>query len=382
MRIAVDAARALRPERTGTERYAWEILRHLLRLPQAAAHRWRLYVDAADAAEQLARDEAGPLGRASVELCYLPPRRLWTHYALARAVRGDKPDVLFVPSHVVPFLPRLLLGALPRTVVTIHDLGYRYEPEAHTRAQRLYLDWSTRWSVRAAARVIAVSHATADDLRRFYQVPQRKITVVHEAAAPAPALDAAAVQEARVRYGLDRPYALYVGTIQPRKNLARLLDAYACLEARGGADFDLVLAGKAGWLSDDIYAKAAALGNRVRFPGYVPEADRAALMQGALFFTFPSLFEGFGLPVLEAQTMGVPVLTSENSSLPEVAGDAALLVDPTDVDAIADAMLRLSRDAGLRAALIEAGHANVRRFSWEKAARETLAVLEAAARGA
>ncbi len=176
-------------------------------------------------------------------------------------------------------------------------------------------------------------------------------------------------------------YALYVGTLQPRKNLARLLDAYALLVRREAIDWDLVIAGGLGWLGEPFPRQAERLGlaDRVHFPGYVADGALPGLFEKARFFAFPSLYEGFGLPVLEAQQMGVAVMTSNNSSLPEVAGDAALLVDPNDTEAIADAMLRLSRDESLRQELIAKGYENVKRFSWEKAARETLAVLLAAA---
>ena len=144
----------------------------------------------------------------------------------------------------------------------------------------------------------------------------------------------------------------------------------------------LVLAGKKGWLYDDLFAQvdAAGLRERVLFPGYVEDADLAALLSGAIAFVFPSLYEGFGMPVLEAQACGVAVMTGKNSSLPEVAGDAALLVDPLDVDAIAAAMQRLVDDDELRQELTRRGFENVKRFSWEKCARETLAVLESVAR--
>ncbi len=143
-----------------------------------------------------------------------------------------------------------------------------------------------------------------------------------------------------------------------------------------------MLAGKRGWLYDDLFAQVTRLGlaSRVVFPGYVEEADLPALLSGALALVFPSLYEGFGIPVLEAGACGVPVITSNTSSLPEVAGDAALLVDPHDVDAIADAMFRIATDAELRAELDRRGQENVKRFSWEKCARETLAVLEEAAK--
>jgi glycosyltransferase involved in cell wall biosynthesis len=376
MLIGVDAARALRARRTGTERYAVEILRHLLDLPAAAGHHWRLYVDTSPD-----RAELAALGwdRAYVEPCLLPARRLWTHRALARELLRRPPDVLFVPSHVIPFV--WPARRLPPSVVTIHDLGYAVYPKAHPFAQRLHLTWSTRWSTAAATRVIAISRSTARDLQARCGVPAEKVCVVYEAAAPAPVPRAAEVAALRSHYGLAHPYALYMGTIQPRKNLAALIEAYARLCAVPGVTWDLVLAGGAGWLSAPIVAQAQASrwAEQIRLLGYVPECDRPALLAGATFFCFPSLYEGFGLPVLEAQALGVPVMTANTSALPEVAGDAALLVDPTDVEAIAAAMLQLSQDEALRARLRAAGYANVRRFSWEKAAAETLAVLTAAA---
>jgi glycosyltransferase involved in cell wall biosynthesis len=367
----------LRAQRTGTERYALEIIQHLMALPQASAHQWRLYVD-----HQPTGDEpwaaSGLPGNA--ELCVLPARRMWTHRALAAEVTKQPPDVLFVPSHLIPFV--LPLRRLPPAVVTIHDLGYYAFPQAHEWRQRLYLDWGTRWSVAAATRVIAISHATAADLARMGGARAAKIRVVHEAAGALPVPTPQETAAVCARYGLTGPYALYVGTLQPRKNLARLLTAYERLCERGEAIFDLVLAGKVGWLSQEIVAQAerSRYAERIHLPGYVADADLPALIAGARLFTFPSLYEGFGLPILEAQSLGVAVMSAKGSSLPEVAGDAALYVDPTDVEAIAQAMLRLSQDEALRQELIEAGYRNVQRFSWAKVAAETLAVLEEAAR--
>lgn len=372
--IGVDASRALQANRTGTERYSLEIIRYLLTLPEARTCAWRLY-GAVAAPLDLFLPPGNP---GQVEIRVLPARRPWTHRALAAEVVRAPPDVLFVPAHVIPFLPP---PRLPPSVVTVHDLGYHVFPEAHTRQQRAYLELSTRWSTWAATRVIAVSQATALDLARRYGVAPARMRVIHEACAqPQPVPDGEGTL-VRARYGLARPYALFVGTIQPRKNVVRLAQAYARL-ARSGVPWDLVLAGAPGWLSEPLLAELEqlGLGDRLHRLGYVPAGDLPALLQGATLFAFPSLFEGFGLPVLEAQSYGVPVLTSNNSALPEVAGDAALLVDPTDVDAIADAMLRLSQDEALRQRLVEAGYANVKRFSWEKAARETLAVLLQAAK--
>jgi glycosyltransferase involved in cell wall biosynthesis len=388
--IGIDASRALRAQATGTERYAREIVRALLALPEARAHRWRLYVHAA--AELSAFLPPGSAEEPpAVELCLLPWRRAWTHTALAREVLRRPPAVLFVPAHVVPLV--LPARRLPPAVVTVHDLGYRAFPQAHPLRQRLYLDWSTRWSAHAAACVIAVSEATRRDLARAYGTPEAKLAVVYEAAAPVPPVAQGEIAAAQARYGLARPYALYVGTLQPRKNVVRLLQAYTRLHglhdsgADSGADpgFDLVLAGAPGWLSAPTLDEAARLGRaglagRIHLPGYVPDGDLAALLRGARLFCYPSLYEGFGLPILEAQSAGTPVMTARNSSLPEVAGDAALLVDPEDVDALAAAMLALARDEELRRRLIQAGYENVSRFSWERAARETLSVLEATAK--
>ena len=375
MLIGIDASRATRARRTGTERYSLEIIRHLLRLPQAAAHDWRLYTDVdADPAFFQAGDDV------RVEMRVLSARRMWTHRALGREVLRHPPDALFIPAHVLPFA--IPSSRLPPSVVTVHDLGYRYFPQAHTRSQRWYLEISTRWNVAHATRVIAVSQATARDIQAAYGTPAAKMRVIYEAANGWTRADAAAQQAVREIYGLKRPYALFTGSIQPRKNLKRLIAAYARLHAAEPPPWDLALTGARGWLSDPLYEQVQTLGleGRVHFTGYVPDDDLVALLSGAHFFVFPSLFEGFGLPVLEAQSVGVPVMTANNSSLPEIAGDAALLVDPTDVDAIAEAMLRLSQDDALRQRLIQAGYENVKRFSWTKAAQETLAVLEEAAR--
>ncbi len=375
MLIGIDASRALRAKRTGTERYSLEIIQHLLLLPAAVQHQWRLYVDVIPTQEFFPAQTPGA-AQPNVEICHLPARRLWTHMALAREVVQRKPDLLFIPAHVLPFV--IPSHRLPPSVVTLHDLGYHYFPEAHTHFQRLYLQLSTRWSALMATRLIAVSQATASDLNKFYGTSPDKIQVVHEAGM-SDQIDHAVATNVRQQYNLPRPYVLFVGTLQPRKNLVRLIQAYAKLHRTAAISWDLVLAG-GGWLRQSLPVLVSKLGlsERIHLIGYVADAHLPALYAGATFFCFPSLFEGFGLPVLEAQRYGAPVITANNSSLPEIAGDAAILVDPLDVDAIADAMLRLSQDEALRQKLIAAGYANVKRFSWEKAARETLAVLEQA----
>ena len=369
MLIGIDASRSVTDRPTGTEIYSQRVIQALLRLE--SPHCFRLYFRAAP-----------PSGAfPGAERCLIPFPRLWTHVRLSWEMARRPPDALFVPAHVLPIVhPRASL-------VTVHDLGYLYFPEAHPRRQRLYLDLSTRWNARSAAHLLADSEATKADLVARYGTSPDKITVAYPGYDErlAPVRDPAAVEAAKARYGITGDYFLYLGTLQPRKNLVRLMEAFAKSEIRNPkSEIYLVLAGKRGWLYDDLFAQVSrlGLGGRVIFPGYVPDEDKSALLSGALAFVFPSLYEGFGLPVLEAQACGCPVITSATSSLPEVAGDAALLANPTDTAAIAAQMRAIAADPTLRAALVERGFANVRRFSWTACARSVLNAIEQCAEGA
>ena len=372
MLIGIDASRAARAERTGTEAYSLHLIRALL--STAPQHHFRLYTDRA-----LPRELDAP----NVELRVMPFPRLWTHVRLSTEMLLHPPDVLFVPAHVVPLIH-------PRTVVTIHDLGYFHFPQAHPPLARLYLDLSTRWNARVAAHVIADSQATKDDLVRYYGTSLDKITVAYPGRdEDLRRVDDPSVTEAvKHRYNVTGDYLFYIGTLQPRKNLVRLVQAFANLRSLSDfrpptSDLRLVIAGGKGWLSDDVFAEVKRLGleSQVLFPGRVAEEDKAALLSGAKAFVFPSLYEGFGLPVVEAMQCGTPVICSNTSSLPEVAGDAAVPIDPLDIDALAQAMARLLDDADLRRTLIERGYAQAKKFSWAACAARVLAVFESAAQG-
>ena len=367
MLIGIDASRAARRERTGTENYSLHLIRHLLALE--SDHRYRLYFNRPPVTELFPRT-------AALELRVMPFPRLWTHLRLSWEMARQPPDVLFVPAHVLPLVhPR-------SSVVTVHDLGYLYYPGGHRFLDGLYLDLSTRYNARAASRVIAISQATKDDLVQQCGIEPDKITVVYFGydETMQPVEDEATMEKVKARYGIRGDYVLHVGTLQPRKNLGRLLEAYAMVrkQAKRGETPCLVMAGRKGWLYDQIFQQVERLGleSEVILPGYVPQDDLPALLSGARLFVFPSLYEGFGLPVLEAMACGTPVLCSNASSLPEVAGDAALLVDPVDVKSMAEAMNRLLQDEGLRTQLVERGYRQGRQFSWDRCARETLAVLE------
>lgn len=369
MRIGVDASRATAQQRTGTEKYSLHLIRELLSL--GTHHQIRLYFSEAPS--------SGLLG-SGAEVRTMPFPRLWTHVRLSWEMLLRTPDVLFVPSHVLPIVhPR-------RSVVTVHDLGFLYHPEAHTAFQNAYLRWSTRYNGRSAARVVADSHATRLDLVRHYRIEPGKIRVIYPGRDESLTRieDPAILAGLRARLGLPDHYLLYVGTLHPRKNLVRLVEAFGAALPALPPGTGLVLAGKVGWLHDALLVRLRQLGlqERVLLPGYVADADLPALLSGASAFLFPSLYEGFGLPVIEAMTCGVPVVCSNVSSLPEVAGDAALLVDPLDTGAWAQAIDRVSNDEPLRRDLEERGRRQVARFSWGRCAAQVLDLLEEVGHGA
>ncbi len=368
MLIGIDASRAALAQRTGTENYALYLIRAMI--AQGRAHRFRLYFNQRPASDLFVQSE-------QVEWRVIPFPRLWTHARLAWDVWRDPPDVLFVPSHVLPLVhPR-------RCVATVHDLGYLHYPQMHTPAARWYLDWSTRFNARVARRIIADSQATRDDLIHFYHTPADKIVVAYPAGVEdyAPVVDPQTLDRIRERYHTGRDYFLYVGTLQPRKNLETLIRAFSRLVAQGSlpTSVKLVLVGKRGWYYESLaeLVRATALEERIVFTGYAPAKDLPALLSGAIAYVLPSWYEGFGLPVLEAMACQTPVICSNVSSLPEVAGDAALLFDPHSIEELAGMMRRLYKDEALRRELVRRGSGQVSRFSWRQCARQVLDALEA-----
>jgi len=260
-----------------------------------------------------------------------------------------------------------------RTLLTVHDLSFVRVPEAASPSLKAYLDVVVPRSVHRADLVLADSQATKDDLIELYQVSPGKIIVLLSGVDPRfRPISGEALRHVREKYDLgDAPYVLSVGTVQPRKNYVRLIQAISQLR-RQGHELHLVIAGGKGWLEDPIYAAVASekMESYVHLIGFADEADLPALYSAAACFAFPSLYEGFGLPILEAMGCGTPVVTSDKSSLPEVAGDAALIIDPYSVDQLADSLRQLIDDSTLRQAFIAKGHQRAESFTWEKSARQ------------
>ncbi len=303
-------------------------------------------------------------------------RVLWEQLAQGHALRAVGADLAHGPVFVGP-----LMAPCP-VVVTVHDLSFLRYPHLFRPANRLYLRLFTRLSIQRARRVIAVSAHAAEETVRLLGIAQEKIRVVYHGVDPIfRPLPPEEVAVFRARRGLPERFVLFVGTLEPRKNLVRLIEAFA----RAGTDSGtaLVLAGARGWYDEEIFATVERLGlsARVRFPGYIPNNELPLWYNAARVFAYPSLYEGFGLPVLEAQACGTPVLTSSVSALPEAAGDGALLVDPFNVEAIADGLHRLLTDETLRETLRQRGREHAARFSWPRTAAETVTVYQEAIAG-
>ncbi|MBO0687393.1 MAG: glycosyltransferase family 4 protein, partial [Candidatus Dormibacteraeota bacterium] len=304
--VAVDANPAVRPVATGTETYAREVARLLP--AEAPELRFRFYAS-----------RPGPLP--GVDLTVLPGRRLWSQARLPVELWRRPPDLFFAPSHVVPFLAR------GRALTVVHDLAFERHPGIYSPGERAYLRLTTRWAERRCDRLVTVSQATARDLTELHGVDPRRIAVVPEAASPPKPMTLAEARRRTEGLGIDRPYVLHVGRIGARKNQETALAAVRRLP-----DLLLVCAGP---IFDKELAHRLGASDRCRLLGVVDAEDREALYRAAEALIFPSLYEGFGLPILEAMLRDLPVVTASISSLPEVGGDAALYVDdPLDAEGL------------------------------------------------
>lgn len=301
-------------------------------------------------------------------------RIFWEQCIQPWALLREGADLLHALALVGP-----LIGTRP-LVLTIHDLSFLHYPQNLPAARGLYLRLFTKWSVQRAQRVIAVSESTRRDILDRYGVPESRVDRIYYGSDPIfRPLPRDRVAEFRACQGLPERFLLFVGTLEPRKNVARLIEAYARLpEGRP----PLYIVGGKGWLYDEIFARVEALhlSEAVRFAGYVPGQELPWWYNAAELLVYPSLYEGFGLPPLEAMACGTPVITSGVSSLPEVVGSAAIKVDPTDTGALAAAMGEVLASAQVRLAMKAAGLEQAKAFSWQRAARETVASYRLALR--
>jgi glycosyltransferase involved in cell wall biosynthesis len=300
-------------------------------------------------------------------------RLLWHNYIWFKKGYLDELDIIHNPTHV-----QIFLKFHQKYIVTVHDIVPFISLDRCRIGRQLVYKLFFQRTLKTADKIIAVSNSTKNDLINYFNIPEEKIRVILLAADEKfKPLSNKEIKEAKQKYNLNFPFILYVGTLEPRKNIPSLIKAFYKLKKKT-LQYKLVITGKKGWKYKEIFETIDKLNlqNDVVFTGYVSDDDLPALYNAADLFVYPSIYEGFGLPPLEAMACGTPVITSNTSSLPEVVGDAGIMIDPPDVDGLADAMHEVLTNEGLRANMIKKGLGRAKMFSWEKCARETLEVYE------
>lgn len=373
--IGIDASRAFEKDKAGPEYYSWHLIKNLAEIDKN--NRYTLYI------RQNQKVDI-PLPR-NFRVKVIYPNRFWTQLGLACETLINPPRVLFIPAHTLPLLTRAVYGVgnwlkvLPQMsiLVTIHGLEGKYLPQHNNFLAHIHRNWSIDWSVRFSHFLIAVSNNTYKEVLNTYKLPIKYIKVVHEGVDfDRYAKNRRNVKKVLEKYHIANNYILFIGTLQPRKNLVRLIKAFSILSGKYQS-LQLVIAGKKGWLYDKIMRAPKLYGveNRVVFTGRIADSDLPGLYRGSQAFVLPSITEGFGLPVLEAQASGVPVICSDTGALREVAGDGALFVNPLKTEDISQKIDKIFKDKILRDKLVKNGVKNAKKLSWTNTAYNTLKII-------
>lgn len=357
MKIGIDTSRVTKEYLTGTEYYSIELIKSFARLNET--DQFLLY------APKDPRPKLGPMPE-NFQTKIMPFPKLWSQLRLSFEMLAKKPDVLFVPAHLVPIIhPK-------NTVVTIHDLGFKHFPELYPAKELIYHNWGMNFSVKHAKKIIAVSEYTKKDLLRTYNLDPTKIEVVWSG------VDLEKFKpDEKVK---KKPYILYIGRLEEKKNIINMIRAYAFLRKEAQTTHQLVLAGSPGFGYENIQREIESLPKNIQKdiirPGYISETDYIKKLREADIFLFCTNFEGFGFPVIEAMAVGTPVIASNITSIPEIAGNAALLVNPKNSMQIGAALSKLIHSDGLKKSLILKGRVRSKIFSWDKAGQKTLEIIK------
>ncbi len=369
--IGVDGNEANVEYRVGSNQYAFELLHALHDLPQAKKHEWVVYLRDKPLADM-------PPQRKGWVYKVFGPKRLWTQIALPISLFGGKrPDIFFTPGH---YRPRW--SPIP-TVISVMDLGYLVFPDQFTKRDLMQLKRWTGNSIKKANHILSISESTKRDIMKYYDVPSDRVTVTHlgyDSKNFKFQISNFKLNNVRRKYKIKNDYILFLSTLKPSKNIEELVEAFASLAndsefKRMYANLQLVISGKKGWMFDSIFEKVKEIGleKKVIFTDFVADDDVPALMAGAKIFVLPSFWEGFGIPVVEAMAVGTPVVVSNVASLPEIVGDAGVLVNPNKSDDIARGIKEALENHDL---LSKRGLAQAKKFSWENCAKQTLHTLE------
>ncbi len=368
MLIGVDGNEANVLNRVGTGQYTYSLLKHWQK-QASSKYQFKIYLSSSP-------KEHLPKKNPNFVYTAFGPKRFWTQFALPAKLflEKDRPDIFFSPAHYAPrFCP-------VKNTVTIHDLAYLTHPAEFKKSDQQQLSTWTKYSVEQAEKIIAVSDNTKKDLVRFYRLPEEKINVIYNGFDNSrfhSNLAKSHIKKTQEKYQVQGDYLVYLGTLQPRKNVENLIKALPEI-INQNPSIKLVIIGKKGWLYSTIFSLVEDLGleKKVFFTDFVPDDEVPFLIAGAKVFILPSLYEGFGITVLEAMACGVPVVVSRVSSLPEVVNEAGLYIDnPKNYAQIAQQVNKILTNEKLAKDLIQKGLSQAKNFSWEKCAQETLAVL-------
>lgn len=352
MEIGINSFAAFKQYRTGVEEYTYQLIKHLAMLKQAKEHSFSLYTN-----------------QVTEEHFFLPdnfkikqlrwPLPVWTQIRLSSEMILKKPDILFIPVHVLPLIhPK-------NSIVTVHGLEYEYYPKMYPRKHLRYLRWSTKYALKNARKIITVSENTKRDLIALYGASPKKISVVHNGF------------EIEIKDRKRENLILFIGRLETRKNVQGLIQSFNLLKEKYRIPHKLVLIGPRGYGYEKIKKELlnSEFKSEIIEKGFIPTEEKEELLARADVFALPSFYEGFGIPILEAQASGCPVITSNVSAMPEVAGEGAILIKPKNINELTEGIYHLITDKEIRNEMIEKGYENVKRFSWDKCAQETLRVL-------
>lgn len=369
MKIAIDAFEANLNNKVGMGNYADNLIRALALIDSKNAY--TLYVKNLSVLNNYIQKTNFKYKKLTSPLI----RSFWSQCRIPLELMLKKPDILHLPTgHKVPFnCPR-------HTVVTIHDLAFIEFPGYFEESVKWRCLRFTKHAILKAQRIIAISESTKKDILNYYNVDEQKVEVIYHGVEDVfkPIQDKQSIDLVCKKYGINFPFILFIGVLQPRKNISRLILAFKQVLDSGKGNMQLVIAGNKGWMYEDIFntAQQAGITDRIIFTGYTPKSDVICLLNAAKVFVLPSLSEGFGLPILEAMACGVPVVSSNVSSMSEIVKDAGILVDPYNKHDIAQALLDIINNRQLADNLIKKGFKVAQSFTWEKTARKTLKLYE------
>jgi glycosyltransferase involved in cell wall biosynthesis len=367
MIIGIDASRANRFPRSGVEWYAFNLIKELYRLD--TSNRYFLYTPS-----KLSEDLQPTTVNFEEKILNWPFKRFWTLGRMGLEMFFHKPDILFVPSHTFP-----LVGG-KKNIITWHDIGYERYPENYSHWDLASLKQGIKNALKMADKIVSVSEFTKSEMVRIYEIDPDRIRVIHLGCdhqfwRP---IEPDQVKEFLIKHNLNLPYFIFIGRLSLKKNLLGLIRSYNAFRKKINRPFNLILVGSETFNNHEIEEeiKNSPYGEEIKKMGWLPSADLPVLLSGAQAMVFPSIYEGFGLPSVEAMSCGCPVIASNSSALPEIISSAGLYADAHDVDGFADQMLKIIQDQNLRAELITKSLKRAEEFSWEKCAKQTLQLLE------